>query len=182
MKIAKKKMGRPVGSGKINVAIIDDICKKVRNGLTYQDAAILSGIAERTFHTWRAKGEKAKSGIYKHFSQSLKFAALESKNLHLNIIQKAAMGGEYVEEIWERDSKGEMVLSKRHKKVQKGDPKCSQWILERRHPDEFGQQVTVKGDIPVTAIHIVASDPLKKKIDDRNDNIMDAPEDNAEEV
>ena len=41
---------------KLNKEIIDVICKNIRIGATYAEAAQLAGIAESTFYSWKNKG------------------------------------------------------------------------------------------------------------------------------
>ena len=51
-----------------------EICEYVKSGLTYHDAAVMSGVSERVFYLWKAAGEKAKSGRHFQFLQDLQRA------------------------------------------------------------------------------------------------------------
>ena len=40
---------------KYNTQIVDDICKKIEDGLSQKDSAVLCGITEETFYRWMKK-------------------------------------------------------------------------------------------------------------------------------
>jgi hypothetical protein len=127
------------------------ICDGIRGGLTYEQAAIFAGIAERTFHNWRTKGEKAKSGIYHQFVQELKKANVDARAIHIQRISKASQGGaEVVEtavvEKKERDpvTGNEITVTVETRTTKKKALpvwQASAWILERRFPTEFGKHI-----------------------------------------
>lgn len=62
--------------------ITQEICKYLRAGNTQHDSAVLAGISEETFYTW--KKEKSE------FSEALKKAEQECKSRNIAIIQRAA--------------------------------------------------------------------------------------------
>jgi transposase len=174
MKISNKLTGRP---GKLNEAIIDKISKSVKNGLSFKDATFLAGVGESTFYKWQEKGQKAKAGIYREFVDKLEEAKLQGKQTHLNLLNRAAMGYEYDELTYEVDGKGVEKLVKRVRKTVKGDPSCTKWILEKRHPEEFGSRLTLSTDAPITTVELVVSgENIRSKIDAMNGDIMDAPD------
>ncbi len=183
MKIAEKKRGRPVGSGsKLTQEVIESICLYVQNGLNYEDAATMSGVSENLFYKWKKKGETAKSGVYANFLHALSKAAIKGKFFHIQNIQKAAEGvpGHKYEETHEEfDEKGKLVSRKVVKKGAERDTRASMWILERRHPEEFGSQVTVKTDAPITQIIMGSGQVSDQEVTTMNGSIMDPPEDNA---
>ena len=68
---------------KYNQAIIDELCKYIKQGMTQKDAAILADINELTFYRWKKK--------YVSFASALKKAEMECKHRNIAIIQKAAI-------------------------------------------------------------------------------------------
>ncbi|MDM7920622.1 MAG: hypothetical protein QUS12_15895, partial [Methanosarcina sp.] len=101
-------------------------------------AAVAAGIDEKTFYNWMRKGEELKSGIYFQFFQYIKECQAKAVELHLKLITKAANEGSW---------------------------QASAWILERRHPEEFGRrenvnvkaEVETQNNIPLTDEVIEAS-------------------------
>lgn len=146
---ARIKMGRPT---KLTPDVQDGICQAIRGGLTYEQSATFNGIHAATFYNWKAKGEKAKSGKYFEFNESLKRANVAARAIHLQGIQKAAQGGETFEEVCvsekvEIDPRtgNETVVAretKRTKKVAMPTWQARAWILERRFSSEFGRHIT----------------------------------------
>ena len=99
----------------------DKILANIRLGMRYTDAALAAGISYNTFNEWRKKGDKAKSGKYHEFCESLYLSEAEGERQLIARIQKAAQGG-----TWQ----------------------AAAWILERRHREKWGRQLdlTSKGD------------------------------------
>jgi len=64
-------MGRPT---KLTPEVQDAIVKLIRLGVPLDAAAAHAGIHPATFHAWRAKGRKAKSGLYHEFLDATKNA------------------------------------------------------------------------------------------------------------
>lgn len=123
-------MSRSVGQpSKLTEEIKEKLFGSIKMGLSYKDAAILAGISERTFHNWKRRGEEATSGQYFQFVQELKKA---------EVIGKATLLGEI-----------------------RSDPswQAKAWILERRHPDEFGRQRIEVGVDGAIDINIVIPEP-----------------------
>lgn len=73
-------------NGKLNDEITKEICNKIENGVSRKDAAITSGICEKTFYNWIEKGKEAKTGKYLQFLQSIKKAESELKATYEKII------------------------------------------------------------------------------------------------
>ncbi len=63
---------------KLTPEMSESICRKIRLGCTRRYAAIASGICERTFYDWIAKGEQYSPGPYAQFSQAIKKAEAEA--------------------------------------------------------------------------------------------------------
>ncbi len=63
---------------KLTPELQESICHKIKLGCTRKYAAIASGITERTFYKWMAKGEERRQGVYVQFIQSIKKAEAEA--------------------------------------------------------------------------------------------------------
>jgi hypothetical protein len=146
--MAKPKRGRP---SKLTPAVQAGICKAITEGLTYEQSAILNGISESTFYAWKANGEKAKSGRYVDFLDSIKVANIKARMVHLQRIEEASKGGEAYEETTEiiktaidPSTGNEVVVAREVKTIRRVMLPCwtaSAWILERRFSSEFGRHV-----------------------------------------
>ena len=97
----------------------DKILANIRLGMRYTDAAMAAGISYNTFNEWRKKGDKAKSGKYHEFCESLYLSEAEGERQLIARIQKAAQGG-----TWQ----------------------AAAWILERRHREKWGRNLDVTSD------------------------------------
>jgi len=69
----RKKMGRPT---KLNAAIQEAICEKLRAGNVPETAAISEGIARRTFFEWLERGRKGEP-LYREFQLAVDQAIAE---------------------------------------------------------------------------------------------------------
>lgn len=97
-----------------------ETCKAIVDGITigmpYHAAAQAAGITYETFNNWMNRGKKAKSGRYFQFFQDIKEAESRGIRNNLILITKAAKEGSW---------------------------QASAWILERRHPEDFGRREKV---------------------------------------
>lgn len=87
--------------------------------MTRERAASYAGIGLSTFHEWMSNGRDDELGIYSDFSEAVKRAESEGIAINLKNIHTAAQDGNW---------------------------QASAWILERRHPDEYGKNVTIRDD------------------------------------
>lgn len=152
-KAVKRKTGRPVGSSyrKFTEETIEDILKGVRIGLTFKSAAVNAGIAEGTMHQWMEKGRKGLKP-YADFLRRCEKAIEEAKAFHLGMINMHAKGGhKATKRTIERDASGNIIKTIEVTEETLPSLRASQWLLERRHPQEFGQKQEVavtNGDNP----------------------------------
>ena len=95
-------MGRKT---KLTPEVQEKFVEHISSGLTFRDSCLLEGIEERTFHVWKARGEKEQSGVYHHFHHAIKKAQAEDKRTRIEAIKKAGtVGNEYVEEHYSGDA------------------------------------------------------------------------------
>lgn len=113
--------GRPT---KLSPETQKKICDGIRLGMTRERAAEWAGICRSTFFNWIRRGEEAESGVFSEFLYALKRAESDGIAVCLNNIHKAAKGEDY-----------------------NGQWQAAAWILERRHPMEYGKQVAVDVDV-----------------------------------
>lgn len=97
---------------KLTDTVMKKIIEAIEKGNTYENAALLSGIAERTFYYWMEKGEKEQDGKYYQFLQEVKKANATAEQRNVIIIQDAAM------DQWQ----------------------AAAWFLERRNPAKWGRK------------------------------------------
>jgi len=103
-------IGRP---SKLTDILVKEICEYIATGNTFERACRLSNISESIFYDWKAKGEKEKQGKYLDFLEAIKKAGEKFKQTNIDIIQQAAKDG-----TWQ----------------------AAAWLLERKHPEEFGRR------------------------------------------
>lgn len=103
--------------------IIIEIANHIKEGATNKDAAILSGISEKTLYNWIEK--------YSNFSQTLQKAEAEAKQKMINTVRRAASGykdgDKKIYPVWQ----------------------AAAWWLERKHKEEYSlkQEVEHSGKI-----------------------------------
>jgi len=110
-------MGRP---SKLTEELQTEICEYIASGNTFKRACRLSGISDSIFYDWKAKGEKEKQGKYSEFLDTIKRSSEKFKQTNIDIIQQAAKGG-----TWQ----------------------AAAWLLERKHPEEFGRRDRINIDL-----------------------------------
>ena len=83
-----------MASARLTQEISDQLMFNIRQGVPQRTAALSAGIGESTFYTWRARGEKARSGKYRDFYLALvKAQADAEKNLVLKLQKHASTEG-----------------------------------------------------------------------------------------
>ena len=118
---------------KLTPKVRDAICEGIRLGMTYKHAAMAAGITERTFYHWVERGKNGDEP-YAQFLQALSGAEAEGIRKNLDAIQGAS------EKDW----------------------RAAAWLLERRHPAEYGrrEEVTHAGAVRFDYV------PLEERIGD----------------
>ena len=103
-------MGRKT---KLTRKLINELASHVANGHTVKDAAALSGVSERSVYNWFELASNDASGrsLYAIFAARVEQAKSQFIDVHLGRVTEAS----------------------------KADPKFSQWLLERKAPQEFGR-------------------------------------------
>ena len=96
---------------KLTPEVREEVCKYIRGGLTDGDAAVLTGIHRQTFIEWKKRGDDGEAP-FADFVDQLREAELDFKNYHLSLIAKHG----------------------------KRSAPASQWLLERKFANEFGQR------------------------------------------
>ncbi len=109
-------MARPT---KLTPQLQAKICDAIRVGCYVETAAAYCGISKDTFYRWLRQGAKAKSGIYKDFSDAVEKAMADAEFRDVMIISNAATS----------------------------DWKAAAWKLERRAPERWGRRDRVSADI-----------------------------------
>lgn len=107
---------------KLTPDVQKEIGQNIILGMPIKFAAEAAGIGETTFYRWMQSGEKAKRGKFREFWEYIKECQAKAVQLHVKLITRAANEGSW---------------------------QASAWILERRHPNEFGRKdrIDMKADI-----------------------------------
>lgn len=103
-------MGRPTDC---TPEVTASVCRHIRRGVTYEDAARCSGISGTSFREWMARGRDGDEP-YATFAAAVEKAKAAGKSARLARIEKAGKTG-----AWQADA----------------------WWLERVYPAEFGRRV-----------------------------------------
>lgn len=98
---------------KLTPQLQEQIGKNITLGMPLKFAAEAAGITEVTFYNWLKRGENESKGKFFEFAEHIKACKAKAVQLHLKLITKAATDGSW---------------------------QASAWILERRHPEEFGRK------------------------------------------
>lgn len=98
---------------KLNPTIQKQIGDNITLGMPLKYAAESVGISEVTFYNWLKKGKTESKGKFFEFAEHVNACKAKAIQLHLKLITKAASEGSW---------------------------QASAWILERRHPEEFGRK------------------------------------------
>ena len=144
-KILRKMAGRKT---KLTPERQEKILKCVRAGMTYKAAAESAGIALETLCRWIARGEKAESGLFHEFYESLQEALADFEWVHLENIERSALKESKITRQTVRYEVGEILNGQlKDGKVKyattatKSRPrnwKRSAWLLARRLPERWG--------------------------------------------
>ena len=117
-------MARPT---KLSPEIIESVAEGVASGMPFCHAAVAAGISERSFFKYQKIGkEDEEAGIdseFAQFARAMKKAEAEAIRANLEIITMAAVDS------WQ----------------------AAAWILERRHPDQFGRRTRLEHALPPDA-------------------------------
>ena len=129
----------------------EKILKCVRAGMTYKAAAESAGIALETLCRWIARGEKAESGLFHEFYESVQEALAHFEWVHLENIERSALKESKITRQTVRYEVGEILNGqlkdgkvKYATTVTESRPrnwKRSAWLLARRFPDRWGPRV-----------------------------------------
>src|SRR5215469_8404400 len=84
-----KKVGRPT---KLTPEVQATIIAYIRQGNYVETSAAAAGVHKDTFYRWLKAGGRAKSGIYKQFSDAVNRAVAKAVHNDLQVIDKAANG------------------------------------------------------------------------------------------
>ena len=147
--------------------ITRQIAGRIAGGLSNRDAVALAGITESTFYGWLKRGEvehgrmaessrrkpKKSEAPFLEFFETVKKAIPRRKRVLVDIIKKAAGGGETItetkrtyKEVEQKDIDGQpyfaRILVEEVVTEKKRAPEwtAAAWLLERLHHEEFGRR------------------------------------------
>ena len=125
---------------KLTPKVQDKICEYIRLGMTYEIAARVAGICRQTLWDWQARGEKAKSGVYREFFNALEVAEADAELLHVKNLTELALGGRKYREYKHKRNKDGSSERTIITKVLLPDAESSKWILGRRFKQRWGNE------------------------------------------
>ena len=112
---AKGRPRRPIGQPPklLKDNIRERVLQAIRRGCSYKNACIAGGITEACFYDWKAKAEDPEQDpCYSEFAKELDRARAEGESRLVELMEVHAVE----------------------------DPRAAQFILERRHPEEWGRR------------------------------------------
>ena len=127
-----ERRGRPT---KLTKEIINEICQLLRAGSYIETACNFVGLHKDTYYRWAKEGARAKGGIKKIFSDSVKKAIAEAEIRDLEEIRK--------NDSWQSKA----------------------WRLERRFPDRWGnrQKVELSGNVEIERVRKLAEEIMREE-------------------
>jgi transposase len=123
---------------KLTQAAHDAIVGAVGKGVPITHAAALAGVHYATVARWMARGRKDTAGMYREFCDAVKRATAEAIQTRVGRIEEAATGGQVVEQRQVVVEKEGVKTTTTTVKYTRPEWTADAWVLERRHPDEFG--------------------------------------------
>lgn len=150
---------------KLDESIQQVFVNAIRQGLGYEPAASLAGIALSTFYNWRNRGQAELERLEKHsrarikkserpfieFLEAVQRAEAVGEQVNADVINRAAEGGWETTETkqtktWDPATKTFIVTEEViTTKTTQPDWRAAAFILERRHSERWTR--TVKGEI-----------------------------------
>lgn len=110
--------------------IVNELEKYVKEGLSIKDSALLAGINPDTVYEWQKR--------HPEFSGKMQKASAEFKRANLAAIRAASYRAK------KDDKSGETKWS--------GQWPANAWLLERKHPEEFGQGLLIRVQVEQAAL------------------------------
>lgn len=122
---------------KLDAAVSKAVCEAVAANVPLKYAAQRAGVSERSVMRWLAAGRAAKSGPYKAFVAAVKKAEADAVAFNVTMIRRAASERDVVtvKETKRPDGTVERVTTTKRE----FDWCAAAWLLERRHPKDFGR-------------------------------------------
>lgn len=130
-------------------SVQERICKALREGLHVHIAARLGGVHPATYYHWLKRGSETEEQPYVDFVEAVEQAQAEAQERAIGLIQKHAVGFLQVIEEEGEDASGPWSKTK---KIPQADWKAAAWLMERRHPEDWGirQKVEHSGSVGLT--------------------------------
>ena len=145
----RKKKAAPVATDsprKLTVAVKAAILKAIEGGDTYRDAALCSGVGERTLRRWRSMGEKVTDGKLYELAAALaaseaRARAKVAKGLHRGLTEIMTVTRTHSKKIFESDGKTiKEVHVERWTEEVLPDGRLQLEFLNRRDPEHWARR------------------------------------------
>lgn len=129
---------------KLTPEITKRVCEYILQGNSYEVAAQLAGISERSFHRWKARGQKEKSGRYWQFWQEVSDAIAKSEAIHVQNVLKAATQSKFLTETTHIERSDGTEETRTVRKEILPDWGASKWMLSKRFPERWGTKKAIE--------------------------------------
>ncbi len=133
-----RKPGMPISLTEEKAQLI---CKAIRQGAYIETACAYANVPRKTFYDWMKRGRMEDGSIFSNFVEAIDEALATAQMLDLEVITKAATGGDW---------------------------RAAAWRLERRNPREWGAKkiVELKSDKDDSVTYVVMG---STKVDNEED-------------
>jgi transposase-like protein len=121
------------------------IVNVLKGGGTEASAYTAAGVSSSTYYRWLQKGRQSRRGRYRELWEEIRRAEQDAVIRNVTIVQKAAMGGDVIEQTTTIKPDGTRVI--REKKSQP-QWQAATWWLERKYPGEWSRRERVEHTAP----------------------------------
>ena len=146
----KRKAGR---KSRLTRDMMNAIIMGIESDLSLRAVCQLCKIDYTTYHNWMNEGRDSNPGtIKREFFEGVEAAKAKAEKSMLDLIRTAAeRGREEVTVVREMDANGQVSSTTTTQKTIARDWRAAAWILEHRHPDDYGKRVLDHRNIPSPA-------------------------------
>ena len=116
---------------KFNQAIVEKICRLIKEGESQKVVALRCGITEKTIRVWLAKGAREEEGEFADFYREFQIAIQESEKA---LLEKVNKGDYEIKRITDADGNVISMTETRRNLWH-----TAAWLLERRFPERYNK-------------------------------------------
>lgn len=148
----------------ITPMLIDEVCAAIESGASYETAAMSVGVSPATLVKWLQRGnsiiDKERTPLTEVFAKKIAQATAQREIRSLQRLEKAAEGGNVIEETIITQPNGAQRITKKYAAP---SVQADTWYLERKHPERWGKTEHKTVDVTHT-IKQYTDDQLDERI------------------